>query len=106
MIDIRRGQGIQVFYHQYLLSAGETISLGFKLSDQYNTAENILLVHNYVKGLYLNKFFKQDVTVSSFQIAIDVTQLYGFPLYPVSDQQLMYIAGDYVKDVNLTFTTL
>jgi len=106
MIDIRRGQGIQVFYHQYLLSAGETLSLGFKLSDQYNTTENILLVHDYVEGLYLNKFFKQDVTVSSFQIAIDVTQLYGFPLYPVSDQQLMYIAGDYVKDVNLTFTTL
>lgn len=106
MIDLRRQQGIQVFYHQFLVTDGKTMAIGFKLSDQDSTSENIILVQKYVENLYLNKFFKKNTVVSSFQIAIDITQIYGFPIYPVSDQQFSYIAGDYVKDINLTFTTL
>jgi hypothetical protein len=105
LVDSKRGQGIQVFYTQRVLSAGYSLTLNFTLPSYYFTNENVALVRSYLDGLYLNRFFKESTIISSFELSVDITKRYSFPLYANSDQRLTFAAGDWVKEITVNIVS-
>jgi len=106
LVDLKRGQGILVTYNIDLLAAGQDLSLSFNIAAQHYSTANLAIIIAYIESLYKYKYMKANVDVSPVQIAIDIQAMYGIIIYPTSYVSVSYTAGEYIKSVTLTITSV
>jgi hypothetical protein len=106
LVDLKRGQGILVTYNTDLLAAGQDLPLSFNIASQHYSTANLAIITAYIESLYKYKYMKANVDVSPVQLAIDIQAMYGIVIYPTSYASVSYTAGEYIKTVSLTITSV
>ena len=105
MIDLRRGMGIQVFYHWYKKSQG----LNFNINVQIKSENIYSGISEDVNGFFktmLYKFAKQDTTYYSKDFASQISSFFEFPVYDRSNKTITLSKYQFFKSIIINITPI